>query len=177
MTLLDNSRSAATTSSDLTTTLFLRPLDSRGLFFGRPLSPFLFFSYPRPRPLSLTRATSGALWLVLMARLLNHLCRLEPAAYAALGRPVMLWLWWRWPASAPASGLRLFLQARGRLDVSTLYSVNEVGSIARVALWIVFNRPTLAVSRATRRQQQRLRACAIGFVLCLLGVVLLAFLL
>ena len=51
--------------------------------------------------------------------------------------------------------------------------MDEVGSIARVALWIVLNRPNLAVSRATRRQQQRLRACAIGFVLCLLGVVLL----
>ena len=116
----------------------------------------------------------ACLWLVLMGRLLNQLSRNEPAAYAALGKPVMRWLWWRWPESAPGSGPCLLLQARGRLDVSTPYSVDEVGSIARVALWIVLNRPNLAVSRATRRQQQRLRACAIGFVLCLLGVVLLA---
>lgn len=116
----------------------------------------------------------AALWLVLMARLLNQLLRSEPEVYAALGCPVMRWLWWRWPVSAPGSGPRLFLQARGRLDVSTLYSLDEVGSIARVALWIVLNRPNLVVSRATRRQQQRLRACAIGFMLCLLGVVVLA---
>jgi len=85
----------------------------------------------------------------------------------------MRWLWWRWPASAPGSGPRLFLQARGRVDLATMYSVEEMGAIARVTLWIVLNRPKLAVSRATRRQPQRLRVCAIGFVLCLLGVVLL----
>ena len=118
----------------------------------------------------------AVLWLVLMGRLLNQLSRNDPAAYAALGKPVMRWLWWHWPVSAPSSGPRLRLQARGRLDVSTLYSVDEVGAIARVALWIVVNRPNLEVSRATRRQQQSLLACAIGFVLCLLGVVLLALL-
>jgi len=57
-----------------------------------------------------------------------------------------------------------------------MYSVDEVGAIARVAIWIVLNRPKLAVSRSTRRQQQRLRVCAIGFLLCLLGVVVLALL-
>ena len=118
----------------------------------------------------------AVLWLVLMGRLLNQLSRNDPAAYAALGKPVMRWLWWHWPVSAPSSGPRLRLQARGRLDVSTLYSVDEVGAIARVALWIVVNRPNLEVSRATRRQQQSLLACAIGFVLCLLGVVLLGLL-
>jgi hypothetical protein len=94
----------------------------------------------------------AALWLVLMGRLLNQLSRNDPAAYAALGKPVMRWLWWRWPASASCSGPRLLLQARGRLDLSTMYSVEEVGSIAKVALWIVLNRPNLAVSRTTRRQ-------------------------
>ena len=118
----------------------------------------------------------AALWLVLMGRLLNQLSRNDPAAYAALGKPVMRWLWWRWPAFVPGSGPRLLLQARGRLDLSTMYSVEEVGSIAKVALWIVLNRPNLAVSRTTRRQQQQLLACAFGFVLCLLGVVLLALL-
>ena len=118
----------------------------------------------------------AALWLVLMGRLLNQLSRNDPAAYAALGKPVMRWLWWRWPAFAPGSGPRLLLQARGRLDLSTMYSVEEVGSIAKVALWIVLNRPNLAVSRTTRHQQQQLLACAFGFVLCLLGVVLLALL-
>ena len=118
----------------------------------------------------------ACLWLVLMGRLLNQLSRNDPAAYAALGKPVMRWLWWHWPVSAPSSGPRLRLQARGRLDVSTLYSVDEVGAIARVALWIVVNRPNLEVSRATRRQQQQLLGCAIGFVLCLLGGVLLALL-
>jgi hypothetical protein len=118
----------------------------------------------------------ACLWLVLMGRLLTQLSRNEPAAYAALGKPVMRWLWWRWPASAPSSGPRLLLEARGRLDLSTTYSVDEVGSIAKVALWIVLNRPNLAVSRTTKRQQQQLLACAIGFVLCLLGVVLVALL-
>ena len=118
----------------------------------------------------------ACLWLVLMGRLLNQLSRNEPAAYVALGKPVMRWLWWRWPASAPCGGPPLSIQARGRLDLSTMYSVEEVGSIAKVALWIVLNRPNLAVSRTTRRQQQQLLACAFGFVLCLLGVVLLALL-
>jgi len=116
------------------------------------------------------------LWLVLMGRLLHQLSSNDPAAYVALGKPVMRWLWWRWPASAPSSGPRLLLQARGRLDLSTTYSVEEVGSIAKVALWILLNRPNLAVSRTTKRQQQQLLACAIGFVLCLLGVVLVALL-
>ncbi|MBW0167532.1 MAG: hypothetical protein KXJ49_08535 [Vulcanococcus sp.] len=111
-----------------------------------------------------------------MSRLLNQLSRNDPAAYVALGKPVMRWLWWSWPASAPSSGPRLLLQARGRLDLATMYYVEEVGSITKVALWIVLNRPNLAVSRTTRRQQQQLLACAIGFVLCLLGVLLVALL-
>ena len=118
----------------------------------------------------------ACLWLVLMGRLLNQLSRNDPAAYAALGKPVMRWLRWRWPASSPRSGPRLLLQARGRLDLSTMYSVEEVGAIAKVALWIVLNRPNLAVRHATRRQRQQLLGCAIGFVLCLLGVVLLGLL-
>ena len=118
----------------------------------------------------------ACLWLVLIGRLLNQLSRNDPAAYAALGKPVMRWLWWSWPASAPYNGPRLLLQASGRVDLATLYSVDEVGAIARVAIWIVLNRPKLAVSYATRRQQQQLLACAIGFVLCLLGVVLLGLL-
>jgi len=115
----------------------------------------------------------ASLWLVLIGKLLTQLSRNDPAAYVALGKPVMRWLWWRWPAPAPVSGPCLLLQARGRADLSTMYSVEEVGAIARVAVWIVLNRPKLAVCRATRRQQQWLRACAIGFVLCLLGVVML----
>ena len=118
----------------------------------------------------------ACLWLVLMGRLLHQLRRNDPAAYVALGKPVMRWLWWRWPASAPSSGPRLVLYARGRLDLSTMYSVDEVGAIAKVALWILLNRPNLAVSRTIKRQQQQLLACAIGVVLCLLGVVLVALL-
>ena len=34
----------------------------------------------------------GGLWLVLMARLLTQLSRNDPAAYGALGQPVMRWL-------------------------------------------------------------------------------------
>ena len=118
----------------------------------------------------------ACLWLVLIGRLLNQLSRNDSAAYAALGKPVMRWLWWSWPAFAPDSGPRPVLQDRTRLDYSTMYSVDEVGAIARVAVWIILNRPNLAVSRATKRQQQQLLACAIGFVLCVLGVVLLALL-
>jgi len=94
-----------------------------------------------------------------MGRLLNQLSRNEPAAYAAR-----------------EAGDALVLQARGRLDSSTMYIVEEVGTIARIALWIVLNRPNLAVRRTIRLQQQQLLAYAIGFVLCLLGVVLLALL-
>jgi hypothetical protein len=59
-------------------------------------------------------------FLLFFARLFYQLSRNDPAAYAELGKPVMRWLWWRWPASAPGSGPRLFLQARGRLDVSCM---------------------------------------------------------
>ena len=57
-----------------------------------------------------------------------------------------------------------------------MYIVEEVGAIARVALWIVLNRPNLAVRRTIRLQQQQPLVDAIGFVLCLLGVVQLALL-
>jgi len=76
----------------------------------------------------------ASLWLVLIGRLLNQLSRNEPAAYVALGKPVMRWLWWRWPASAPICGPRLVLQVRGRLDLSTMYSVDALGAIARCHL-------------------------------------------
>ena len=116
----------------------------------------------------------AVLWLVLMARLLNQLFRVDPAAYAALGRPVMRWLCWSWPTPEPGLAPRLFVKANGSLQLSTMYLLDEVGSISRLAIWIALNRPNLVVARATTRQQRRLRACGIGFLLCFLGVVLVA---
>jgi hypothetical protein len=116
----------------------------------------------------------AVLWLVLMARLLNQLFRADPAAYAALGRPVMRWLWWSWPTPERGLAPRLFAQANGSLQLSTVYSLDEVASISRLAIWIALNRPNLAVTRVTKRQQRRLRACGVGFLLCFLGVVLVA---
>ena len=115
----------------------------------------------------------AVLWLVLMARLLNQLFCSDPAAYVALGRPVMRWLWWSWPSPDRGSAPRLFVQTTGGFELATLYSIKEVASISRVAIWIVLNSPNLTVNRVTKRQQRRLRACGLGFVLFLLGVVLL----
>jgi hypothetical protein len=116
----------------------------------------------------------AALWLVLMARLLNHLVRQEPAAYETLGRPQMRWLLWSWPAPERASAPRLFLMANGRVEVTTLYSIDELAALARLVIWIALNRPKCELTRATKRQQRQLRVCGLGFLLCLGGVVLLA---
>jgi len=116
----------------------------------------------------------ACLWLVLIGRLLNQLSRNDPAAYVALGKPVMRWLWWRWPASARSGAPRVVLQVQGRLDLTTLYSVDAAASIARLARLIALNSPQLEMSLATQRQQQRLRACGVAFVLCLCFVVALA---
>jgi hypothetical protein len=116
----------------------------------------------------------AVLWLVLLARLLNQLFRADPAAYAALGRPVMRWLWWSWPTPKRGLAPRLFVQANVSLQLSTMYSLDEVASISRVVIWMALNRPSFAVTRVTKRQQRRLRACGIGFLLCFLGVVLVA---
>jgi hypothetical protein len=116
----------------------------------------------------------AALWLVLMARLLNHLVRQEPAAYETLGRPQMRWLCWGSPTPERALAPRLFLMANGRVEVSTLYSIDELASLARLVIWIALNRPKLELTRATKRQQRQLRACGLGFLLCLGWVVLRA---
>ncbi len=116
----------------------------------------------------------AALWLVLMARLLNQLCHQDPAAYETLGCPQMRWLWWSWPTPQRASAPRLFLMANGRVEVSTLYSIDELASLARLVIWIALNRPKLELTRATKRQQRQLSACGLGFLLFLVGVVLLA---
>jgi hypothetical protein len=116
----------------------------------------------------------AALWLVLMARLLNQLCRGDPDVYNALGCPVMRWLWWSWPAPDRGAPPRLFVQPTGNLELATQYSLDEVFVISRLAIWIALNRPNLDVNRVTKRQQRRLRACGLGFLLCLFVVVLLA---
>ena len=116
----------------------------------------------------------AALWLVLMARLLNQLFRHDPGAYEALGRPQMRLLWWSWPTPERGSAPRLFLKAKGSVELSTLYSINELASLSRLAIWIALNRPKLELARAAKRQQRQLRVCGLGFLLCLCGVVLLA---
>ena len=116
----------------------------------------------------------AALWLVLMARLLDHLFCHDPGAYEALGRPQMRWLWWSWPTPQRCSAPRLFIKAKGSLELTTLYSINELASLSRLATWIALNRPKLELARGTKRQQRQLRACGLGFLLCLGGVVLLA---
>jgi hypothetical protein len=118
----------------------------------------------------------AVLWLVLISSLLNQLFRNEAEAYSALGSPVVRWLWWSWPT--PEMGRPPFLSltglAKGRLELSTMYSPQEVRSISKVAIWIFFNRPNLEVGRPTKRQQRRIRVCGIGFLICLVGVVVLA---
>ena len=116
----------------------------------------------------------AVLWLVLIARLLNQLFRHDPAAYEALGRPQMRWLWWNWPTQELSSAPRLFLKASGRVELLTLYTVDEFMAIARLTSWIVLNRPRLELSRTTKHKQRQLRACGLVFLLCLGGVVLLA---
>jgi hypothetical protein len=86
----------------------------------------------------------------------------------------MRWLWWGWPTPERGSAPRLFLKANGSVELSTLYSIDELASLSRLAIWIALNRPKLALARATKRQQRQLRACGIGFLLCLGGVVLFA---
>ncbi len=109
-----------------------------------------------------------------MARLLNQLFRHDPAAYEALGRPQMRWLWWSWPTPERGSAPRLFLKAKGSIELLTLYSINELASLSRLAIWVALNRPKLELARATKCRQRQLRACGLGFLLCLGGVVLLA---
>lgn len=118
----------------------------------------------------------AALWLALMARLLQQLHRHDPEAYAALGSPVMRWLWWCWPT--PQQGLPPFISLTGlsqrRLELSTRYSPAEIGSIMRLLLWVLRDRPRLSVSRASLRLQAQLRLSALGFVLGFAGLLLMA---
>ena len=118
----------------------------------------------------------AGLWLVLTSKLLNQLFRNDPEAYAALGSPVMRWLWWSWPT--PKKGRPPFLSLTGlaqkRLELRTMYAPDEVGSISKVAIWIFSNRPKLEVSRTTKRQQRRIRVCGLGFAACLVGALVLA---
>lgn len=117
----------------------------------------------------------AALWLVLMSMLLNQLISNDPEAYTALGSPIMRWLWWSWPA--PGRDRPPFLSVteltKGRLELTTMYSPREIGSISRVAIWIFFNHPTLEVSRLTKRHQRRIRACGIGFAVCLIVILIM----
>jgi hypothetical protein len=116
----------------------------------------------------------ASLWLLLMARMLNQLFRHDSGAYEALGRPQMHWLWWNWPTAEKGAAPRLFLRGNGGLELSTLYSVDELASLSRRAIWIALNHPKLVLARTTKRQQRQLRVCGLGFLLCLGGVVLLA---
>ncbi|MBM5798712.1 MAG: hypothetical protein FJ060_11255 [Cyanobacteria bacterium K_Offshore_0m_m2_072] len=114
------------------------------------------------------------LWLLLITRLLGQLARHDPQAYDRLGSPVLRWLWWSWPDQR--QGLPPFLSltalAQRRLELQTLYTPNEIGSMLRLVRWILFNRPRLSVTPPARRLQGQLRLCAIGFGLGLAAVVL-----
>jgi hypothetical protein len=114
-------------------------------------------------------------WLTLMPQLLQRLAHQDPEAYDTLGRPVMRWLWWSWPNAG--QGLPPFLSLtgllKGRVELQTLYTPAEVGSMLRLGGWILFNRPRLAVGRATRRLQLQLRLCALGFGLAMAGLLAL----
>jgi hypothetical protein len=116
------------------------------------------------------------LWLVLLTRLLQRLAQRDPAAYAALGRPVMRWLWWSWPNAR--EGLPPFLSLTGllqrRVALQTRYAPAEVGSMLRLVRWILCNSPRLTVSRRAQRLQVQLRLCVLVFALGLVGVVVLA---
>ena len=118
----------------------------------------------------------AALWLALMARLLQQLHRQDPEAYAALGSPVMRWLWWCWPS--PRDGLPPFVSltdlSQGRLTLTTQYRPAEIGSMLGLLGWVLRDRPRLQVSLASRRLQTQLRLSALGFGLGFAGVLLLA---
>lgn len=118
----------------------------------------------------------AALWLALVARLLQQLHRHDPEAYAALGRPVVRWLWWCWPT--PRDGQPPFVSLTGltqrRLTLTTLYGPAEIGSMLRLLRWVLRDRPRLNVSLASRRLQAQLRLCALGFGLGFAGVLMLA---
>ena len=115
------------------------------------------------------------LWLLLMAQLLQRLVHQEPEAYAALGSPVMRWLWWSWPEQR--QGLPPFLSLtalmQSRVELQTLYAPAEIGSMLQLGRWILLNQPLLAVSRKTLRLQRQLRLCAVVFAIGLAGVVVL----
>ena len=115
------------------------------------------------------------LWLLLTARLLQRLANQEPEAYAALGSPVMRWLWWSWPEQRQGLPPHLSLTAllQSRVDLQTLYAPAEVGSMLRLGRWILLNQPRLAAGGKTRRLQRQLRLCAVGFAIGLAGVVVL----
>ena len=115
----------------------------------------------------------AGLWLMLTARLLQHLVQHDLEAYNALGRPVMRWLWWSWPT--PRSGLPPFVSltglAQGQLQLKTLYPIDEIQALLRLNRWILLNRPRLRVSPTARRLQRQLRGCALAFVLGLIATV------
>ena len=114
------------------------------------------------------------LWLLLITRLLGQLARHDPEAYARLGSPVLRWLWWSWPDPklSAAPFLSLTALAQRRLELQTLYTPSEIGSMLQLGRWILFNRPRLSVTPPAQRLQGQLRLCAIGFGLGLAAVVL-----
>jgi len=74
------------------------------------------------------------LWLLLITRLLGQLARHDLEAYARRGSPVMRWLWWSWPdpKRSAAPFLSLTALAQRRLELQTLYTPSEIGSILQL---------------------------------------------
>ena len=116
------------------------------------------------------------LWLVLMARLHHCLLESDSALYEQLGRPVMRWLWWSWPQPrvGPGQFLSLGALAQGGVELSTLYSPDEIKAALNLLRWIVASRPRASISRPARRLQRQLRLCGSACLLGLISVLVLA---
>ncbi len=117
-------------------------------------------------------------WLVWMAKLLNRLCQEDPELYRELQAPVLRWLWWQWPTTAPSEPPRLWINpgGSGRLALRSDYSLEELGGLGRLLRWIVLNQPRPSSDRGCRRLRQRLRLAATTLLLSLASLVALGLL-
>ena len=117
-------------------------------------------------------------WLVWMAQLLNRLCQADPELYGQLKAPVMRWLWWQWPTTAPSDPPRLWIHpgGSGRLDLRSDYSIDDLGGLALTLRWIARNRPRASHDQSCRKLRQRLRWAAATLLLSLGSMVALGLL-
>ena len=108
-------------------------------------------------------------WLATMVRFLTRFARSEPAAYDALGRPVMRFLMWNIPAGPPADAPHRLVVGPGVIDAQTYYTPEQVHATLRLISWIVRGGYGELSDPACRRRGVLLRVLALVFPLVLLG--------